>query len=140
MKVYKLFLDTNILLDVIEARPNFFIPSTNILDLGVRKKVDLYATSLTFANCFYVARKSVGAAQAILWLQRVKKYVHVCAMDEAQCETALFADAPDFEDMLQYQSALAANCDVIITRNKKHFPNDTISVMTPAEFFDIYTE
>ncbi len=46
----------------------------------------------------------------------------------------------DFEDMLQYESANAANCDVIITRNGKHFPQDNIQIMTPTEFLEQYTE
>lgn len=45
---------------------------------------------------------------------------------------------PDFEDMLQFESAYAAGCDVIITRNKKHFPQDAIQVLEPEEFFDCY--
>ena len=45
---------------------------------------------------------------------------------------------PDFEDMLQFESAYATGCDVIITRNKKHSPKDAIQVLEPEEFFDCY--
>ena len=45
---------------------------------------------------------------------------------------------PDFEDMLQFESAYAAGCDVIATRNKKHFPQDAIQVLSSIEFFDCY--
>jgi hypothetical protein len=45
---------------------------------------------------------------------------------------------PDFEDMLQFESAYAAGCDVIVTRNKKHFPQDVIQVLDTLEFFDSY--
>ena len=42
----------------------------------------------------------------------------------------------DFEDGLQYQAAMEANCDCIISRNQKDFANAQIPVMTAAEFLD----
>ena len=43
-----------------------------------------------------------------------------------------------FEDMLQFESAYATGCELIITRNKKHFPQDAIQLLEPSEFFDCY--
>jgi hypothetical protein len=59
-------------------------------------------------------------------------------MDSAQCHHALFSKMPDFEDMLQFESAYATGCELIITRNKKHFPQDAIQLLEPSEFFDCY--
>ena len=59
------------------------------------------------------------------------------AMDDIQVTEALSSDMPDFEDMLQYEAAVSAKCDVIVTRDKKrHFPNGGIPVMPPETFLN----
>lgn len=59
-------------------------------------------------------------------------------MDDEQVSDALGSGMPDFEDMLQYEAALASKCDVIVTRDKKrHFPQDgRIPVMSPETFLN----
>ena len=100
----RVFLDTNILLDIIEGRQQFLLASSNVFDLGIRGLKEMFATPLTFANCVYTARKM-----------------------------------PDFEDMLQYEAALADKCDVIVTRDKKrHVPIDGLSVLSPEVFLNTY--
>ncbi len=60
-------------------------------------------------------------------------------MDDTQVTDALNSGMPDFEDMLQYEAALAAKCDVIVTRDKKrHFPIDGLSVLSPEVFLNTY--
>ena len=56
----KVFLDTNIIIDVMERREPFFLQSANILELGYRKEISLYATSLSFINALYISRKNLG--------------------------------------------------------------------------------
>ncbi|MBR1688636.1 MAG: PIN domain-containing protein [Prevotella sp.] len=132
----RVFLDTNILLDIIEGRDHQLLASLNIFEMGVRGAIQLYASPLTFANCLYVARRNVGTEKALEGLRRMKRYVMATTMDDAQCMAALYADMPDFEDMLQYESAMASQCDVIITRNKKHFPTEGLLVLFPQEYLE----
>ena len=47
----RVFLDTNILLDIIEGRQQFLLASSNVFDLGIRGLIEMFATPLTFANC-----------------------------------------------------------------------------------------
>lgn len=133
----RVFLDTNILLDIIEGRPKFLLASSNVFDLGVRGVIQMFATPLTFANCVYTARKNVGYEQAVNGLRCLKSYVRTAVMDDDQVTDALCSDLPDFEDMLQYEAAIAAKCDVIVTRDKKrHFPNDGLPVLSPEVFLN----
>ena len=133
----KVFLDTNILLDIIEGRQKFLLASSNVFDLGVRGQIQMFATPLTFANCVYTARKNVGYEQAVNGLKSLKSYVKTAAMDDNQLVNALCSDMPDFEDMLQYEAAVAAKCDVIVTRDKKrHFPNNGLPVLSPEVFLN----
>ena len=130
----RVFLDTNVLLDVLLRREPFVYDSAQVLDLGIKDKVELYATPLTFATCLFVARKSLGYANAIESLKILERHIHIAMMDSTQLHKALYAVAPDFEDMLQYHAAIAANCSHIITRNEQHFPKDGIMVMSPTAF------
>ena len=136
----QVFLDTNILLDIIEGRQKHLLASSNVFDMGIKGYIQMFATPLTFANCVYTARKNVGYDNAIEGLKSLKKYLKAAKMDDEQVETALNSGMPDFEDMLQYESAVASRCDVIVTRDKKrHFPQDgRIPVLSPDEFLNEY--
>ena len=130
----RVFLDTNVLIDVLLHREPFVYDSAQVLDMGFKDKVELYTTPLSFATCLFVTRKSLGYANAIESLKILERHIHIAMMNAAQLHEALYADAPDFEDMLQYHAAAAAECNYIVTRNEKHFPQGTIAVMSPTAF------
>lgn len=135
----RVFLDTNILLDIIEGRQQFLLASSNVFDLGVRGEIQMFATPLTFANCVYTARKNVGYERAVKGLRIIKTYINTAAMDDEQVTNAICSDMPDFEDMLQYEAAVASRCDVIVTRDRKrHFPQNGMPVLLPEAFLNEY--
>ena len=128
------FLDTNILIDILLRREGFYEAASNIVNLGITGDIELCATSMSFATTVFVSRKVLGYTNSVTALQSLEKYIQIVPMDAAQCHSSLFSSMPDFEDMLQYEAALASMCDVIITRNKKHFPKNGIQILTPVEF------
>lgn len=135
----RVFFDTNILLDIMEGRQKFLLASSNVFELGIKGIIKMYASPLTFANCVYTARKNVGYEQALHGLKLLKSYLNTAPMDDDQVNGALCSDMPDFEDMLQYMSALAVKCDVIVTRDKKrHFPHNGIPILSPESFLNNY--
>ena len=61
--------------------------------------------------------------------------VELLSLDDKITELALSDDNfPDFEDGLQYYSAIENQIEIIITRNKKDFKNSKIPVLTAKEF------
>ena len=134
----KVFIDTNIILDILLERPEFVQPAMDILQMGIDKEIELFATPLTFATCYYLLRKEIGKKDAQVALQAIKSFVEMTSMDDKQGTRALFSEMPDFEDMLQYESALANRCNVIVTRNGKHFPLDSLPILTPTQFLSEY--
>ena len=134
----KVFLDTNVLIDFIARREDFYQAAANLINLGIKGEVDLYTTPLTYATCVFIGRKVLGYDGVVKAMQMLDNYLNVMPMTGIQCKNALFSPMPDFEDMLQFESAYAAGCDVIVTRNKKHFPQDAIQVLSSIEFFDCY--
>mgnify|MGYP002624718931 CR=1 FL=1 len=136
----KVFLDTNILIDVVARRAEFYEAANNIINLGIEGDVTLCVTPMSYATCVFIARKVLGYQGAMKVLQLLDKYIEVVAMTPTQCHEALFADMPDFEDMLQYKAAFDAGCACLVTRNGKHFPQDGIPILSPKEFLDSYVD
>lgn len=130
----RLFLDTNIILDFITERTPFFDSIASIISLVDKNDFTFVVTPLSYATIFYLTSKNGKQQYALDRLVRFKIVCEICIMDEQIVESALHANMKDFEDALQYFSALKASCDVIITRNAKDFKNSHIPIMTPTEF------
>ncbi len=77
------------------------------------------------------ARKSVGKSIMIVLMP---VHYNISIMDDAVIERANIADFKDFEDAMQYFSAIATNCDLIVTRNQKNFKNTLIPVMNAESY------
>jgi predicted nucleic acid-binding protein len=128
-----LFIDTNVLIDLIDKREPFYKDVAIIFSLAENKKFKLATSSLSFVNTFYVVSKS---SSGLLVLDALKKIRIICAIsniDEIVVDQSLISNFNDFEDAVQYFSAIHHKCDIIITRNKKDFKNSEIPVMTPME-------
>ena len=133
----RVFLDTNILIDILERREPYFLLSANILDLGYRGRVQLFATSLSFINTIYVSRKTIGKDAALDKIRILRKTIEISPISAKEFDVALASGSKDIEDALQYASAKAAKCECIVTRNKKDFlQSEDLPICTPEEFFD----
>ena len=114
----KVFIDTNILIDFIARRDKFYYPAANLINLGIKGDIELFVTPLSYATCIFIARKMLGYEGVVKAMQILDNYIRITAMTASQCHNALYSNMPDFEDMLQFESAYGAGCDVIVTRNK----------------------
>ena len=127
----RVFLDTNILIDYIQARAGGD-DAKQLLMRGRDGEVSLYASFLTFANMAYILD---GKADIYELFAMLTSFITVLPMDSDQLQAALSQRAKDFEDMLQYQCAKVAGCDTIITGNKRHFTEFCeLPLMTANEF------
>lgn len=135
-----LFLDTNILMDAIECR-EYGDEANAILDLARANFLKVSAATASFVTMSYLLRKhsKEDILQMFVFLSGV---VSLLPVDAAQFGEALqFGPVNDFEDMMQYQCAKAAGCDVIITNNGKDFADFCdLPLMTAAEFLSEWTQ
>ena len=116
----KVFLDTNVLLDFADNRNGAF-QAEAILNLGKRGEIVICASYLSYANINYIKRDLPRAMRYQL-IRDLKKGITVLPCDAAQLDTALnHEDVRDFEDLLQYQCAVAAGCDVVVTNNTRDY-------------------
>ena len=70
-------------------------------------------------------------------LDKVEKLCNtftISGIDKTTLVEALKMNPYDFEDTIQYSSALPYQPDIIITRDKRGFMDLNIPIMTPDEF------
>lgn len=131
----KLFIDTNIVLDLLAKREPFYEDAAKLFSLADRKKILLIVSSLTFANTNYVLSKLNNSKTARDILSKFKVLVTVADLNDKVIELSLNDDDfSDFEDGLQYYSALENEVDIIITRNLKDFRRSKIPVITAQTY------
>jgi predicted nucleic acid-binding protein len=130
-----LLIDTNIVIDLLAKRKEFYNDAAELFSLSDRKELKLAISSLTFANTNYILSKLKSAKEARAILRKFKVLVEVVSLDDKITELALSDESfPDFEDGLQYYSAIENQVDIIISRNKKDFKNSNLPVLTAKEF------
>jgi len=130
-----LLIDTNIVIDLLAKREPFYDGAAILFSLADKHKIKLTVSSLTFANTNYVLSKLKSPRKAREILRRFKILVGVLNLNDKIIELALNDEGfNDFEDGLQYYTALEHSQDIIITRNLRDFKNSRIPVMTAEEF------
>jgi predicted nucleic acid-binding protein len=132
--VEKLLVDTNIVIDLLSKRAEFFQEAQELFTLADNKKVELFVSALTFANTHYLLSKYQKLDDARKTLIKFKVLVNVSPLDDKIVELALVSDFNDFEDAIQYHTALENKIDIIITRNKKDFKNSKLPILTAKEY------
>ena len=130
----KLLVDTNIVLDLLSKREEFYKEAQQLFTLADENKVKLYISSLTLANTNYLLTRNHKLDEARKILIKFKVLVTVLPMDDKIIELALVSDFKDFEDAIQYHTALESKLDLIITRNKKDFKTAVLPVLTAKEY------
>ncbi|AZI54040.1 PIN domain-containing protein [Epilithonimonas vandammei] len=130
----KIFLDTNIILDFLGEREGFYEASAKIMTLADKKKIQVYTSPSSISNVFYVLAKYENSKIALEKIRKFKLLCSMSVMDDEVVEKAIHSNFKDFEDAMQYFSALASNCNIIITRNEKDFKNAMIPVMNAESY------
>ena len=133
----KIFLDTNVVIDLLDKREGFYPSAVKLFTLAYKGELSIYISPLTYATAAYILRKHPVERLRIL-LANLRKLSHVALADERTIDDALSSEFKDFEDALQYYSALTENVDAIVTRNIKDFSLSKLPVLTPGEFLARY--
>lgn len=129
----KVFLDTNVVIDLLDKREPFYKAAVALFTLAYKKKIVLYVSPMTYATAAYLLRKH-GKEGTRLLLSNFRQLSKVTVADEKVVDNALASPFEDYEDALQYYSALSRKIDAIVTRNIKDFLHAKIPVFSPDEF------
>lgn len=128
------FLDTNVVMEYI-ARRQHFIPVARIIDLALKRRIAIAISALTFVNVAYIMRKA-SKENIMQKLSQLYNISIVSPVTGNMVSLALSDDPKDFEDYIQYQSALHANAEIILTYDATGFADAELPVMTVEEFVD----
>ncbi len=129
-----LLIDSDVILDYFLDRKPFSNDSTDLLRFGKNELV-LRVTPLTFATVYYILRSAGTHRKTMGALKYLSEIVRIIKMNKYSVLNGLDSSWKDFEDSLQYFSAVQyKSIDAIITRNTKDYKNSTLPVLTPGEF------
>ena len=130
----KVFVDTDIVLDLLGNREPFYSHSAQLFSEADKGKIRIHVSSLTFSNLNYILSRQYSVDQARKKLLKFKTLVTVLSVTDKVVELALSSDFKDFEDGLQYFTAIENNLKTLLTRNLKDYKTADITVMTAEQF------
>lgn len=130
-----IFLDANILVAVLNKEYPLFSDAARVLSLTDNKRFKVYTSPVCLAIAFYFAEKKSGSELAKKKISLLISSIEIASTDvDAVRKTVKNKSVLDFEDGLEYYSALGADCKVIITENKEDFYFSEIEVLNSQEF------
>ena len=130
----KIFVDTNVLLDVILNREAFRDASSVVwADCETGKARGMIA-AVSLNNIHYIAAKRLGKEKALQAVRILLGIFTVVPLDEKVLRLAVDLPQKDFEDALQLYSAVLGKADVLVTRDMGHFATDLLPVVSPAGY------
>jgi len=130
----KIFLDTDVVLDLLAEREPFYEYSAILFTQADQQKITLYISALSFANLHYLLRRQKSSVEARKLLSRFKVLVQVLPVDDKILELALHSEFTDFETAIQYFCALEHGMHLLITRNRKDYKTADIPVFTAEDY------
>jgi predicted nucleic acid-binding protein len=133
----KVFVDTDIIYDLLAKRDPFYFAAARLFTLADEGKLQIFISALSLPNVHYLLSKKKSEGEAKQILRKFKVLVHVTPLDEKIIDLALNSEFSDFEDAIQYFSALQNEVEVLLTRNLKDYKKAQISVLTAQNFINL---
>ncbi|MEI6554097.1 MAG: PIN domain-containing protein [Paludibacter sp.] len=130
----RLFIDTNIMLDLLGERLPFYDSIAKIATLADRGEVSIIVSALSYTTVAYMLSKYESMEKVKDKLRKFKIISEISDLDEKTIEKGLNSTFSDFEDSLQYFCALKSDCNILLTRNQKDFKASDIPVMSADEY------
>ena len=129
------FVDTNVILDVLLQNDGFWQDSEKIFRLVERGEVKGFISASCVTDIFYIARKRLALDLARQAIEGLLSIFEVVGIDGDDLRGALSIPLEDYEDALQVYCAKKAGVDAFITRDLDGFPDIGVAVVTPTDFY-----
>ena len=124
----KIFIDSDIILDVLSMRESFYDPAAFLFSLIEKEKITGFTSPVIFSNIYYILSKRTSKQNALESLRYVKKLIHILPVNKRTIELALESVFDDFEDAIQYYCAEQNGIKYFITRNKTDYEKANINI------------
>ena len=129
-----IFLDTNIIVDLIADRPPFSKYAIELFSLAELNKIKLYTSSHSLTTTHYLLKKYIEEKELRVILHNLLEFITIISVDLDVLRKSLNSNHKDFEDAIQFYAAIENNISILLTRNLKDFKKATIPVMTPQQY------
>lgn len=129
----KVLVDTNILLDVLQARKPHDGPALRLWEFVEKRQLDGFVSAISFNNVYYVARRQVGREQALEAVKLIRGAFRTVSLDEVVIDRAIALNSRDFEDAIQAAAAARIKAAFVVTRNVSDFLSVGVSAITAEE-------
>jgi predicted nucleic acid-binding protein len=136
----KVFVDSDIILDLLSAREPHYKYAAELFSLADKGSLKVYVSSLSFANVNYILSKQDSTIQSRKQLLKFKTLVFVLPVNDKILDLALTSDFKDFEDSIQYYTAIENGLTILLTRNLKDYKMAEITIMTAEQYLKIIDE
>ena len=133
----KIFLDANILVAVLNREYPLFTYAARILSLVDHPRFEVYTSPICLAIAFYFAEKKSGTQSAKNKISLLSKKLKITTTDYNTVNSV--AENPaiyDYEDGLEYYSAINSGCEIIITEDVSDFYFSEIQVYDSISFLE----
>jgi predicted nucleic acid-binding protein len=134
--ITKLFIDTNVMMDLLGERAPHYDAIAKIATLADKGKLKMVVSAFSYPTVYYLLSKFESSEKVIEKLRKFKIISDISDLDDVVIEKGLSSNFSDFEDALQYHCALKTDCNILVTRNAKNFKQSAIPVMTAGEFLN----
>ena len=135
----RIFLDANVLVSVLNKEYPTFTYTSRIVSLADRSKFTVFTSSVCLAIAFYFAEKKYTAVSAKKRIEILCDHIDIAPSNKNTVMQSLQNPAVnDFEDGLEYYSAIENKCDCIITEDIDDFYFSKIEVLNSESFFEKY--
>lgn len=133
------FLDTNVLIDFIIERDDFYHAAASIMSYAVDGKVTVAVSSLSMVNANYICveRCDMPLAAYRKKVDFLRRFISVYGVEASDIYNSYDGQSRDFEDGVQFYCAKRNDADFIVTRNKKDFKDSDVEVVSPDEAISI---
>lgn len=132
----RLFLDTNVVLDLLGEREPFYESAAKIATLADKGEIQLVVSALSYSTVFYILSRYESNELVKEKMRKFKVITETSDLTDRVIDKGLASKFTDFEDALQYYCAVQLECEILITRNGKDFKESDIPVLTPDEYIN----
>ncbi|MEN8120995.1 MAG: PIN domain-containing protein [Bacteroidota bacterium] len=127
-----IFLDTNVIIDFLADRSPFSEYAAILFQLAKENKIKIFISAISFNNTYYILRKVTSHKKALKLISEIEEYVGIQETNRNILRKAIKSDFNDFEDAIQYFSAVQlGKIDIITTRDLKDFKKSELPVLSP---------
>jgi predicted nucleic acid-binding protein len=129
-------VDVNIFEDVFRRRKGF-LESERILELVRSGTCEGYISSATVLIIYFLRKRGRTDVEAREIARKIIKKFQIMPLNSEIIENSFNSNMPEFEDNIQFYSAMSANVEYLVTRNKKHYKANELEIVNPDELLTI---